>query len=250
VVQKVIQISDCHLYSDLNKQGYAGINPYLSLRKVLADVAKQQADFLIVSGDLSADGSVASYQHFHALWQQSGIACPFVVLPGNHDSLEVMATQFSAHNLWSSYPFLQPLTLGRWQIQFINTKTSSSKGYVPPAQIEAFSQALSVSDSPQLLVVHHHPLPCNAWMDAHGWENAAQLLAVIETAPQLKGLIYGHIHSAKHEKLGTCDLLACPSTCWQWAMQAEFAHSTDLPGYRIITLENSGELNSHVIRVQ
>jgi len=250
VLQKVIQISDCHLYADHNQQGYAGINPYLSLRKVLADVATQQADLLIVSGDLSADGSAASYQHFLTLWQESGINCPYVVLPGNHDVLAVMTTQFPEVNLWLSYPYWQPLILGRWQIQFINTKTSGSKGYVSPAQLEALSQALFIADSPQLLVAHHHPLPCHAWMDTHGWQNAGQLLAVIDNAPQVKGLIYGHIHAEKHDKLGACDFLACPSTCWQWAMQAEFGFSSALPGYRVITLANSAELNSHIMRVQ
>ncbi|MFT4746161.1 MAG: Icc protein, partial [Congregibacter sp.] len=82
----IIQISDCHLFSDTQKTGYNSINPYQSLQHILAEVKFHQPDVLLVTGDISGDGSGQSYQHFSKLLCETKIKCRIGIIPGNHDN--------------------------------------------------------------------------------------------------------------------------------------------------------------------
>ena len=133
---RIAQISDCHLFADASQTSYGHIAPYLSLTKVLQNIALRPIDLLLVTGDLSADGSAASYKHFQKLLIENGINSQFVILPGNHDDLNILQQQFARDNLWLHYPPETPLTLKRWQIHLLNTKTSalfSVSGCSPPS---------------------------------------------------------------------------------------------------------------------
>ena len=105
------QISDCHLFADKTKDGYAGINPYQSLQQVIFELSKQHLDTVLVTGDISGDYSEQSYDHFTRLWQESGITAPLVGLPGNHDNIEVWKHYFGHKNAYLCIP----LHFGNWQ---------------------------------------------------------------------------------------------------------------------------------------
>ena len=43
--------------------------------------------------------------------------------------------------------------------------------------------------------MHHHPVLMNSqWIDNHRLINQAQLWQSIEKTPQVKGIIFGHVH--------------------------------------------------------
>jgi Icc protein len=248
---RIAQISDCHLFADTSKSSYAQIAPYYSLANVLNDIAPQHIDLLLITGDLSADGSAASYQHFKDLMVKHGINSHYVILPGNHDDLAILQQQFASANLWLHYPLHAPLTLANWQIHLLNTKTQGTGGELSMHELEDLSQALGKQRNYfQLVAAHHHPIPCESWMDAHGWQNGAELVRVLQDFDTVKAMIYGHIHAASEQYVDHCRYLACPSTCWQWAMQPEFGLSEHSPGYRILNLADSGQFNTEVFRVE
>jgi len=248
----IAQISDCHLFADTNLSPYAQINPYHSLSRVLLDVALHKLDLLLVTGDLSGDGSALSYHYFKQLMQDSGISCPYVILPGNHDDLDILQQQFDAENLWLAYGDESGLSLANWQIHLLNTKVNSSSGGALPSQdLQQLERALHNSPADwQLIAAHHHPLPCNAWMDKHSWHNASELVTMLARYPSVKGLVHGHIHHASQQLMGECCYMSCPSTCWQWAMQAQFGLCEQPPGYRLLELAQSGQISSQIIRVE
>lgn len=246
-----MQISDCHLFAERDKTAYGTIQPYLSLGNILRNIIQLSPDLVLVTGDLSGDASDASYRHFLSLWLESGLGCQFVVLPGNHDDPCAMANVFAAENLWMHYSPLNPLTLGKWQFPLLNTKTDTTMGHLDDLQFAQLGELLnSNSDKYQLIAVHHHPIPCDAWMDKHGWDNGSALVELIAQHDSVKSVIYGHIHHASEQQIDQCWYMSCPSSCWQWAMQREFALSSEKPGYRILYLGDSGALETQIGRME
>ena len=248
---KIAQISDCHLFADSHKYGYGQINPYQSLARVLTELACQPLDLLLVTGDVSADGSAQSYQHFSHLINASGLRCEFIILPGNHDEPANMRQQFAVHNLWSSRAAHSPLLLANWHVHLLDTKTPTSGGALSDQALRELEQTVAANTERfHLFAAHHHPLACNAWMDQHAWQNADKLLALVARYPMVKGMIYGHIHHASEQMRGQCYFMSCPSTCWQWAMQAQFGLSREAPGYRLLELAPDGQISTQIHRVE
>lgn len=246
---KIVQISDCHLFSDYDKTAYQQINPYLSLAKVLTTVRELQPDLVVASGDISSDKSQQSYLHFRTLWELQKLDCELIVLPGNHDDEAIMKRHFSAQQ-FPSLPSTR--TFKTWQIHFLNSKLAQgNKGQVSTNDLKKLQLKLTAQpNANHLIAVHHHPIDCNGWMDKHEWINRHEFMALIADNPQVKGVIYGHIHHASEHQVGHCRLMSTPSTCWQWANQAEFALSDESPGFRVLELGENGAFHSQVIRIE
>lgn len=246
---KIVQITDCHLFSDRDKTAYNQINPYLTLAGVLTKVKELQPDLVVASGDISGDKSLQSYQHFSALWRHHELACELMVLPGNHDDEALMRAHFPVRQ----FPLLYtPFTLKTWQLHFLNSKfADGTKGQVSNTDLQQLQRNLSAQpDVSHLIAVHHHPIDCNGWMDAHEWLNRSDFMALVANNPQVKGVIYGHIHHASEQLLGKCRFMSTPSTCWQFANQATFSVSDEAPGFRVLDLGKNADLYSQVIRIE
>jgi Icc protein len=247
---KVAQISDCHLFADKRQTGYLGINPYNSLQAVLTDVAANQPDLVILSGDVSAEDSaaegLASYRLFSQLWQQSKLSAPLLVIPGNHDHLEPLNSEINHSAGW-------PLSLtagSHWKVHGFNTKTNNTSGGISSSQLAYLTERVSLEPRRHhLLVVHHHPHACGGWMDNHPWGNSQDFLKRVTQLPQVKVVLYGHIHHASEMQSGQCIFMSAPSTCWQWANTKEFAASHDTPGYRMLELGDNGRVETRIIRI-
>jgi len=249
---RLVQISDCHLFADTGKTGYRDINPYQSLSRVLNKIGPLEPALVIASGDISSDSSLESYQHFSNLWQASNLACKLLVMPGNHDEVSVMQAHFAPQHM--SLGGVIGKTDG-WQIHCLNSKFAHStaqetRGQVSKSDLLQLQAAISSAPNVRhLLAVHHHPIDCGGWMDKHEWTNRQEFVDLVAAAPQIKGVIYGHIHHASEQQRGECLYMSCPSSCWQWAVQSNFSSSEASPGFRLIELKPSGELSSQVIRV-
>jgi Icc protein len=242
----IVHLSDCHLFANTEQCGNGAINPYISLQSVLAKIAVLQADLVIASGDISGDESVHSYQHFQQLWRESTIRAPLMVLPGNHDNECLLADVLSKEYNWPTSLSLAP----HWQVHGLNSKATGTQGSVSDQQLSTLAQQLKAHpDIYHLIAVHHHPIACGGWMDAHSWHNREGFMDLVACHPQVKAVVYGHIHHASEQMRQDCRFLSVPSTCWQWANQAEFACSGESPGYRVLTLYPDGQLSSQVERI-
>ena len=247
---KVAQISDCHLFADKHQSGYQSINPYSTLQAVLKNVALCHPDIVILSGDVSAENDaakgLASYQLFSQLWQQSNITAPLLVIPGNHDHLESLNSELNSSAGWPLSKSAGPY----WKIHGLNTKTGDTSGEISAFQLRYLNEQVNLDPQQNhLLVVHHHPHACGGWMDNHPWRNRDKFIQNVEQQPQIKAVIYGHIHQASETRSQDCVFMSAPSTCWQWANSKEFAASGEAPGYRIIELADNGQVDSHIIRI-
>ncbi|HHH44389.1 MAG TPA: phosphodiesterase, partial [Gammaproteobacteria bacterium] len=80
---RVVQVTDTHLYADPDGC-LLGLNTRYCLAQVIDLVRSERSpDLLVVSGDLTHDGSPQAYRHVQEAFRRIG--APVWCLPGNHD---------------------------------------------------------------------------------------------------------------------------------------------------------------------
>ncbi|MER2297259.1 3',5'-cyclic-AMP phosphodiesterase [Pseudomonas promysalinigenes] len=240
----VVQLTDAHLFAS-PAGTMLGLNTRESLRHVVAQVRREQpcVDLLLCTGDLSQDGSVASYEAFRQLTGE--IAAPTRWLAGNHDEARLMAEV--------APELVQSVTdVGRWRVVMLNSAVpGATHGLLAQDQLSILDDALATAGERYCLVCcHHQPVDVGcAWIAPIGLRNADQLLQRLRSHPQVKALLWGHIHQPWDERRDGLRLLATPSTCIQFAAGSEaFKVSEEQPGYRWLRLHADGRLETGVQR--
>ncbi len=243
----LVQLSDSHLFAAADGK-LLGMNTHDSLQRVIERVLDEQPqiDLILASGDLSQDGSLASYQRFRQLHEQ--IPAPARWFAGNHDELPAMHTACADSDL------LQPIIdLGNWRIILLDTSIPGAvPGYCSAEQLALLEQALQTAGERHVLVsFHHHPVSIGCrWMEPIGIRNPEALFAVIDRYAQVRALLWGHIHQEFDQLRNGVRLLASPSTCVQFAPGSEeFQVDQEAPGYRWLRLHADGRLDTAVSRV-
>jgi Icc protein len=242
----VVQLTDAHLFAD-PAGTLLGLNTRDSLRHVIEQVRREQPriDLLLCTGDLSQDASVASYKAFHDLTAVLG--APARWLPGNHDEARVMAEVAPQR--------VQAVTdVGAWRVVMLNTAVlGATHGLLEQDQLSVLDEALATAGERHCLVCcHHQPVDIGcAWIAPIGLRNADELMRRLVGYPQVKALLWGHIHQPWDEVRDGVRLLATPSTCIQFAARSEdFKVSEEQPGYRWLRLHADGRLETGVERAR
>jgi Icc protein len=243
----LVQLSDSHLFAEA--QGtLLGMNTRESLQKVIELVLAQQprVDLMIASGDLSQDGTLESYQQFREMTRQ--IDAPARWIPGNHDEPHFMAKAATQSQL------LEPVVdIGTWRITLLDSAVPGSvPGYLQDEQLQLLARSLSEApERHHLVCFHHHPVPIGcAWMEPIGLRNPEALFAVLDRFPQVRAVLWGHVHQEIDQQRNGVRLLASPSTCIQFEPGSEDFKVDDLaPGYRWLRLLPDGQLETGVERV-
>ena len=89
------------------------------------------------------------------------------------------------------------------------------------------------------------------WLDTVGLRNADEFLAVIDQHPQVRAIVWGHVHQASDRLRNGVRLISTPSTCAQFLPGAEqFSLDTRPPGYRWLDLYPDGTMQTSVVWVE
>lgn len=244
----LVQLSDSHLFANADGT-LLGMNTRQSLEAVVERVLAEQPqiDLLIASGDLSQDGSVESYQAFRQV--SARIEAPARWFPGNHDERPEMAEAAQQSELLAPV-----IDLGQWRITLLDSAVPGSvPGYLQDQQLQLLAQSLSEApERHHLVCLHHNPVPIGcAWMDPIGLRNPDALFAVLDRFPQVRAVLWGHVHQEYDQLRNGVRLLASPSTCIQFAPgSVDFKVDTTAPGYRWLRLQADGHLETGVSRVE
>ncbi|PKL98168.1 MAG: 3',5'-cyclic-AMP phosphodiesterase [Gammaproteobacteria bacterium HGW-Gammaproteobacteria-9] len=239
----LVQLTDSHLFAEADGK-LLGMNTCDSLERVIELAIDEQPriDLVLATGDLSQDGSVASYQRFRRLAER--IEAPARWCPGNHDELAAMreASRGSA--------LMEPvLEIGGWRVVMLDTLVAGSVyGMLRSDQLDLLDQALSeASAHHHLICLHHHPVSIGSrWMDTIGLRNPDAL----DRHSNVRALLWGHIHQEFDHWRNDLRLLASPSTGVQFTPQSEdFQVDSAAPGYRWLRLYADGRLDTEVSRV-
>jgi Icc protein len=243
----LVQLSDSHLFAEADGK-LLGMDTQDSLQRVIERVLQEQPriDLVLASGDLSQDGSAASYERFRQL--TAAIPAPARWFPGNHDEVPAMQAVCAGSDL------LEPvIDLGNWRIILLDSSIPGAvPGYLADAQLALLERALGEApERHHLICLHHHPVSIGCrWMAPIGLRNPDALFAVVERFSQVRALLWGHIHQEFDQQRNGVRLLASPSTCVQFAPGSEeFQVDSTAPGYRWLRLHADGRLDTGVSRV-
>ena len=245
----LVQLTDTHLLAEPDGV-MLGVPVRDSLRRVVEAIQHDGApspDLALVTGDLSQDGSPASYEAMGHLMAPLGVPC--YGLPGNHDAKSALRRAlarppFRPHCVFES---------GGWRFVLLDSAVPGAvHGAFSEASLDALDATLSArSDVPTLVALHHGPFPVGAaWLDPINLRDPEGFRQVVEQHPHVRLVLFGHIHQAAEARWGNTHLYSCPSTGFQFAPQTDtFAVDDVPPGYRRVTLHADGPFATTLRRV-
>lgn len=247
-VINVLQITDMHLFAD-SDGSLLGLNTEQSLRAVIraALAGKPSPDLVLATGDLVHDGTPAAYRRVFGHLERLGL--PVYCLAGNHDEAATLQ-----HTLDSSRLHYVPhLQQGNWLFIFLDSTLAGSEGgHLDRQALESLDRQLAAApDRHALVCLHHQPVPMGSrWLDTMAVDNADELFAVIDRHPQVRGILWGHVHQTFDRMRRDVRLMATPSTCIQFLPGSDdFALDTAAPGYRWLSLHPDGRIETGVERL-
>jgi Icc protein len=240
----LVQITDCHLLAEPDGR-LRDVDTQATLAAVVERVRAEAPDVVLATGDLSQDGTPASYRRFKALAGRLGT--PVHCLPGNHDHPATLAGVLPGDGIHVG----RQLVAAGWQIIFLDsTIAGEDDGELAAAELSALDAALGGDrENHALVCLHHHPLAVGgAWRDFVSLANPDALFAVLDRHPRVRGLLWGHIHQPFDGARGALRLMATPSTCFQFKRTpgGELGIADDPPGYRSIRLHADGGIETEV----
>jgi Icc protein len=244
---RIAQITDTHLYADPNG-ALLGLNTRRCLQAVI-ELALQSggADLVVASGDLAHDGTVEAYRQVRTCFSRIGAAV--CCLPGNHDEAGALREHLNQNGFHS----IRSRCLGAWQLVFLDSTVAGSEGgHLAASELEALDAALQDRpDAPALVCLHHQPVEIGSrWLDSMKVDNPEAFFAIIDRHPQVRAVVWGHVHQAFEQRRNEVMLLATPSTCLQFLPGSEqFAVEQIPPGYRWLDLYPDGSLQTGIKRL-
>ena len=247
-VVRLVQITDCHIQG-APRDRLKGMNTRASLeaicQTILAD--NDNLDLVLATGDLSQDGSVASYAYLAQ--QLFELRLPVFWLPGNHDDPGVMREKLDSGQLSAAKQVL----IGNWLIVLLDsTIRGETAGNVSREQIEFLHTSLRAHPQHHALVcLHHHAMPAGSlWIDRLGLQQPHALQAALKSQPNIRAVLWGHVHQQSHQHHDGIEWISSPSTCVQFKPGSdEFALDNLPPGYRQLNLHADGRIDTRVARL-
>jgi len=187
-------LSDTHISVNPENR-YRGFYPYRNLQTVVAQMASDLPEGLVVAGDLARlTGRAGDYETFKTLLAPITEQRPTYMTIGNHDS---------RRNFLRAFEYLEDGASARWRKHVIAADTgpvrlvlldsllfsNTSWGLVGGAQRTWLRNHLRrFDDKPTLLFIHHDVGPGTSLLDVgHLWD-------IIIGARQVKAVVHGHSH--------------------------------------------------------
>lgn len=224
VMARFLQLSDLHVVVE---GAYA--SGVLDTRSILTraidrllnmKAALGPLDAVLVSGDISDDGSADSYAFAKAELQRLGL--PLYVVPGNHDAREPFLNSFAdliETSLSGFVDWAVPIN-GTLVVGLDTLVEGRGAGLLREASIAFLQDALgSWGGGPVIVMLHHPPIATGIrFMDAIGLENPQSLKSAITAVDHDILVVAGHVHGVHHGQLGNCRVATAPSICSSFAL--------------------------------
>ena len=243
---QLLQFSDLHLSQD---QTLMGINCDESFAAVKALASQfHHIDLTLLTGDISQDNSEASYQKCLEVFRYQ--SHPVAWITGNHDDLAMQESLLCSGAITPSKRIL----FRHWQLLLLNSQIEGKVcGAICDQELALIAQAASQYPNHHImLVMHHHPVAMeSAWIDKHCLTNSTQLWQVLAKVPQVKSIMFGHVHQEVDTTFQGVRVLGVPSTSVQFTpKQDEFGVDSAQPGFRHLELLANGSVKTKVHRVE
>ncbi len=235
----IAQISDCHLPAD-PQQKYRGIKPHENLKTLLKKVRRLKPDLLLATGDLSEDGSPASYVALQQFFRPLGV--PVLALPGNHDDASLLAETFPG----SPTDKISVSEHGPWKIIRLNSSLPGKpEGRLSEEMLTELEDLLDKNKQrPCLIALHHQPTAIGSpWIDRYPLIEPQVFLQIIDQHPDVKAIVWGHVHQVFETDRNGTAMLGSPSSAINGLCCAKkFTPDPTGPAFRWLELKADGTL--------
>jgi 3',5'-cyclic-AMP phosphodiesterase len=203
---RILHLSDSHLFGDDSLQ-YDRVDTLAALQRVLERAGTlDRTDAVVLSGDLSNDGSVQSYRRLRRLVEPWAAAhgSAVVYAMGNHDLPagfeEVLGDREGV------------TTLRGFRIVLVDSSVPGAGfGELRPAQLDWLREVLQIpAPNGTVLVLHHPPVPAaTALLAALELRNPEQLLEVCR-GTDVRLILCGHYHHPMAAEFGGIPVVVAP----------------------------------------
>ncbi|MCL5776242.1 phosphodiesterase [Limibaculum sp. FT325] len=240
---RVIQISDLHVVARPRRvSGQLDTEGLLedAIGRILDDMRGfGPIDAVLVTGDVSDDGSPESYAL--ARRQLDRLGLPLMVVPGNHDRREPMREAFAdLAGVPARGPIDWAVDLGELRVIGLDTLVEGeSGGSLSDASLSFLAAALEGAGGRAVLIAMHHP-PFETgirFMDRIGLSRGGELEVALGGAGGPVRIICGHVHAPIAGAVGSHVALAAPSVCSAFAIdyrvEAPVGFRTGPRGYMV-----------------
>ncbi len=192
---KIVHLTDTHVVAG---DGFlAGLGPAERLPVAVDSINAEHGDaaFVVVTGDLSDSGDVASYETFGAEIRR--LTMPFHLLVGNHDETDELVRVFPGLPR-DNEGFAQSSAATPFgRCLFLDTHApGSGVGKYCPLRQEWLRTELEHDAEPVFLFMHHPPFPVGMpGMDDIRLADGDAFHAVLAPhASRIRHLFFGHLH--------------------------------------------------------
>jgi Icc protein len=241
---RVLQFTDPHLTGSPDVR-VRGVATAATLARCVAHAKLKhpRPDAVLLTGDLVHDDP-GGYATLRDAFADAG--APVHCLPGNHDDAPDLAGHLDGAPFVHDFARRQ----GAWMFVMLDSTVAGEHGgHLGAEQLARLDAVLA--DGPglhALVCLHHHPVPHgSAWLDALMLDNAAEFLAVLARHPGVRGIAWGHTHQPFEGTRGGVRLMGTPSTCMQFAQDAEQFEVDDRPpAYRWLELGADGAIETGI----
>ncbi|WOG26706.1 3',5'-cyclic-AMP phosphodiesterase [Endozoicomonas sp. 8E] len=243
---RIIQLTDTHLFGSPERR-LMGVDTNQSFLDVWEKIQSSSfnPDVFLVTGDLSQDESLESYQSLKTVLDTSDK--PYLWTCGNHDDAQLM--QRVSPEAMSPY-----LDSGPWQIIMLNSQIPGQvPGFLSDKELQLLEKHLYETPDKHTLVAFHHPAYTieSQWLDTISLKNAEQFMSLIQSYSNVRLVINGHIHQERDQIIQNTRFLSTPSTCVQFKPECDnFMLDDRWPGYRELELMPDGTLHTRVVRLE
>ena len=209
----IAQISDLHIKPP-GQLAYGRVNTAAALERCVTALNefRPRPDLVVISGDLADTPTVEEYEYLNRLLAL--LELPFVSIPGNHDSREMMRAAFPQAFASPTGPLNQKVEIRELDLVLLDSSVHGKPhGELDASTLQWLEITLAASPGrPALLFLHHPPFKAGIWhMDRQNLLNAAELALVVRRHPRVQLIATGHVHRATLTMFGGVPTTICPA---------------------------------------
>lgn len=236
-----IQLSDLHLLADPGE--LHGVQPDHQLAAILAAVVTLRVPpaFCLITGDLSQDGSVASYQRLRTLLEPLDAAgIPFYVGLGNHDQRAAFRAGFLGEQPTDERYYYATELADLRLIMLDSLVPGANHGELGQEQLAWLAKEVQQPAPRGTILALHHPVALAGmpWL-AHDLLCDAAALETLLATTNVRTVLSGHCHAASAATFAQTVAVTAPAVVFQ----ARPGVPTFVPqlrsGFNLCTLEES-----------
>ncbi|WP_315838249.1 phosphodiesterase [Bradyrhizobium prioriisuperbiae] len=230
----IAQISDLHI-KPKGTLAYGRVDTAAALERCVAalNALLPPPDVVVISGDLVDTPLVEEYDLLKKLLAR--LEPPFLIIPGNHDSRELMRAAFPREPYaFSSGPLNQICPVRGLDLLLLDSSVPGQPhGLLDEPTLQWLDATLAVSSQlrPALLFLHHPPFATGIWhMDRQNLLNASGLAPIIKKHPRVQLVAAGHVHRATLTMFAGRPATICPAP--NHAVDLDLFHLRD-PSFKV-----------------